>query len=1271
MSIGENGRIQIDVVVQAAEAERRLAALKRTIQELTGEMAKGNGGSMFNTEKTALSLSIVQKQLQAIGEQIEINRLKFAQMPTEINKIKLDGSIEGMKRFQSHIQTTSQGLEKLGSAFQRHFLWLFTGAGALSAFSGISGTIQDLSELDEQFNQLKTVLPETEHNAETFKQAMKDSFELAEKYGVKVKDVTEALRLMGRGYRELSTSEKLAQTALKLSVADNFSPEVATKVIESVIGAYQKQGEAVQFATHAMDSITKVSHTSQVSAQDLAEALMRSAAAAHTVGLSFDELNALIAVTARNTGLSGQTIGDGWKSIANSIHSAKAIAELQKFGVEVYKAGETGEKEFRKISDVLLDVAIKAKGTDQNLEQLFLKIGGGKYQSNKIAAALSDPNEILRVMGNSINSSGFTDKQIEIQMSTLKRKAETLKASFEELLTIGGGQSGFADSLKGILDTLNLCIKGLNNMNPLVFQSIGFFAKAAAVIYGTKTAVNALSISYDLLKGSLVGASVAQEGLTAVTKASPWGATVRLIGVAAAALMTYAYFSGQAATKAEQLAEKQQNQITAQQSQIDMTQNQIGYIETLGNAYVESQAALETVGDNEKKAVEIKKTMGTISESLAQTIGKEAADRVLASDNIQGAITNEQAVLSEKASQMQTALGELQKTQITLANNTINMCNERVQAINNEAVAFDKACDSIGAALGRIDEIMYKHLRNKATYLNDLAEGQIKDVWKVAGVGVPEGQDITAVTEQIKTEAAQATAEADAIRDRALAVWTEKGRKALGTIYTPTGNTVTVPTTTGTVNEPDSGNKGKKGKDNSESKGAALDRLLDNHATSVLLQSVKDSAKKYKDSIDEINDTEQRFGVTTETTASKLELMKARLSEVTAERLKMASQQASYNEAAEKLASSSEELTADLKEKGLTWQQLSDEEKSSFASFYKDSIADEKQLVYLLQQANKLKGQLQDNENTGNGLKREIPKAEIAGIKGAYQQSATMRGYDNAIANERLTRGYASEETVRREQLKQAMIELTEAQAEYNRLAASKAPEMELKRQQTEVEKLKTKVQELSEKNIRRLNQTYSDCLQDMILNGKSFQDVFKSMWNDLAKDAINAMFKIKTQNSVFTSILSGGKGAKTGNGGKNASGGVVDVPSLAGEDGEEVVIPVEKNKQNSPALLNYASKKLGITPTGGEYVPYFKNQALASKPMVNVNLQSEQNGKRIEETNALLKQQNNLLLNVSSNGNTTIVTTAVSSEQVLQVLQQNPQALQNILGRNKSNGWR
>ena len=321
------------------------------------------------------------KQMQGPG--IETSKLdglrkSYADVTNEIKKTTLQQS-----EFNRAIGNSESYLGSFSQKFRSHFNWILTGAIMGGVAGGFYEIFHTIANMETEFANLSTVINGMENSQARHNAVVQESFRLAEKYGVAVRDVTEGLRLWARGYKDLTEAEKLNEIALKVSVADNFSPELANRAIEGAVSAFHKQGEAVTFATHVMDSMTKVSHNAQISANDLSEALMRSSAAANTVGVSYDELTAMTATIARNTGLGGATIGDGLKSILNSIHSDKAIKELQRFGVEVYKTADDGTKEFRKISDVLLDISMKAPVAGMNIEKAFRDLAGGR---RKLAA---------------------------------------------------------------------------------------------------------------------------------------------------------------------------------------------------------------------------------------------------------------------------------------------------------------------------------------------------------------------------------------------------------------------------------------------------------------------------------------------------------------------------------------------------------------------------------------------------------------------------------------------------------------------------------------------------------------------------------------------------------------------------------------------------------------------------------------------------------------------------------------------------------------------
>ena len=153
---------------------------------------------------------------------------------------------------------------------------------------------------------------------------------------------------------------------------------------------------------------------------------------------------------------------------------------------------------------------------------------------------------------------------------------------------------------------------------------------------------------YRGLQTAIKGATVAQGVFNAVSTANPWGALLKIIIAAGTALATYAYFAGGAASKQEKLQQKQADIISAKQQEIEMNKQQVELLGTLGNAYAQTQENLEAVQGDQIKTQEIEKTQGVIYKELANIVGEAAAQRIVASEDIKGAITEEQRVHNEK-----------------------------------------------------------------------------------------------------------------------------------------------------------------------------------------------------------------------------------------------------------------------------------------------------------------------------------------------------------------------------------------------------------------------------------------------------------------------------------------------------------------------------------------------------------------------------------------------------------------------------------------------
>jgi DNA repair exonuclease SbcCD ATPase subunit len=195
------------------------------------------------------------------------------------------------------------------NSLKHHMTWMASAVAMGTAIAIPTKLISTIAEVEKQMAQMKQVNEAVKDSQEVLNKTTQDYIGIAQEYGASVNEVIKAGVLWGRAYKDLNTVMKLTTLSTKLSVADNMDIGLANRAVESVINGYQKQGQAIQFATHVVDSWTKIAHNAQSSATDLAEALMRTGAAAKAVGVDFDTTNALASTMIKATGRSGAEVG--------------------------------------------------------------------------------------------------------------------------------------------------------------------------------------------------------------------------------------------------------------------------------------------------------------------------------------------------------------------------------------------------------------------------------------------------------------------------------------------------------------------------------------------------------------------------------------------------------------------------------------------------------------------------------------------------------------------------------------------------------------------------------------------------------------------------------------------------------------------------------------------------------------------------------------------------------------------------------------------------
>lgn len=585
------------------------------------------------------------------------------------------------------------------------------GTGQTNAFA------RSLMEVDpsHMVNGLQLSGQEAEHFKHELEEMQSKLQSLAVKYGTTSHEMIESAKLWGRAYKDNNTVLALTDAATKLAVADAFDIVSANKALESSIMQWGFQihnaNDAMSVSNRIIDSWTALAHNYTVSAQTLSEANKRMAQSAAEVGVSFHSAQALVAVMARKTQAEGGEIGNALKSIFGSIHSKKAITALQEFGIEVYKVGENGEKSFRKVDDVLLDLMIKAQGSKESMEGLLKAISGGKWQWNK-ADAMLDLNEYLEALKQSSSSMGFTNAQVGMQLDTIETKLKQVSAQWEKMTS---SSHTMGKAFKGALDITLKLLQWLDSVPTSMYTIVGatvaalivqrrygqvsqFVLKNVSRLWSTATthvnkyivAAQEASVATSGVGRAMATTSGAIRGVGSGLKmmAGGWLGIVMTLALVADVLMDI-YNASQDTTKAL-YEDYSTHQKLAQQ--YEETASRMEEARGVAEQYLTIHARLkEKIADTattEQERMLLQNQIHETEQGLIAILGEEETAYVLAADSAeeqsqraQNAITRKKEELEKSAQDERAAIAET-------ANQLRAATNENIESLKSEETGW-------------------------------------------------------------------------------------------------------------------------------------------------------------------------------------------------------------------------------------------------------------------------------------------------------------------------------------------------------------------------------------------------------------------------------------------------------------------------------------------------------------------------------------------------------------------------------------------------------
>jgi TP901 family phage tail tape measure protein len=426
---------------------RAIAQAKRQVEEFGAAV---RGSSEKTKRKQIKDIADVEKFRRAALEQAKRSRRQFDATARATPGGGLRAAREELQRIQDPTVRQESSIRNLIALYK---------AGGVSAeffgaqiarvtarFAAYLISLRAIFAVQRAFNQSLDVIFKFDAAIQDLNKVLNDTpqrlaaasagiFEVARATGQGFQAVTDSLQIFVR--QGLGSTEAALERTKAALIAVNISELSVIESTKLITTALRIFKDDVSGAENALDILSVTADNAATSAGEVGKGILRAGAAAKEVGISFQELNALLAATIEQTQLVGSRVGSAFKTIFSRIvTNTQAIREqINSFGGYV-EAGDSVFTILRKLADVFPTLNKEQKG------QLAFLIAG-RRRFTELAGLLQSFTKAEELLAKQLDSAGVAAAKNERELDKLSTRARLVAVNFSELIaTLAGVESG-------------------------------------------------------------------------------------------------------------------------------------------------------------------------------------------------------------------------------------------------------------------------------------------------------------------------------------------------------------------------------------------------------------------------------------------------------------------------------------------------------------------------------------------------------------------------------------------------------------------------------------------------------------------------------------------------------------------------------------------------------------------------------------------------------------------------------------------------------------
>ena len=416
----------------------------------------------FNPKIGTIDLSKLNASLQKEHTSLQMIVKDWEQMGTRGTTAisNLSNALLSMNKGAINVNTT---LSKIANTFGNTVRWGITASIFQEMMSSVQGAVSYMKDLDESLTQIQMV---TNSSKEDMRELAQYANNAAQALGSTTTDYTNAVKVFVQEGFSASESKQYANLSTKLANVSEQNTATTSDQITAYRNAFQLDYEQT---VAAMDKVANVANNTASNVNELMTASQRAASVAQAVGSSQDSFLAAIATIESVTRQSAEEIGNGLKTIYQRFADIK-VGDSTEDGVDYGQYADA----LKSVGVDVLDVAGQFKGMDQILSELqdvwselddTMKIAvgekvAGKFQYNRFAALMNNPEYYQKALGATQNADGMMDQMNEYYMQGIEGRLKTLQAAGEQVMSTLFNQ----DDVEPVIENVTYLVNSLNDL---------------------------------------------------------------------------------------------------------------------------------------------------------------------------------------------------------------------------------------------------------------------------------------------------------------------------------------------------------------------------------------------------------------------------------------------------------------------------------------------------------------------------------------------------------------------------------------------------------------------------------------------------------------------------------------------------------------------------------------------------------------------------------------------------------------------------------------